>query len=545
MPPVSPGITQRANPPASPADIRKALAGPAIGQWDFTRATMAAMPRIVTISPVASMTYSMGCITSVFSSSARGATTLAVSGRARANVSGMVLIGSMESVRKATADNVVQHADALHDFSAIQDDVDREFDALVDSWVQEHGEYDETRDCLDALVETRAVISAMHAREQRLLARLEAIALTSSEQDAHGESRELAWRSMAAEIAVATRQADRTVQSMMGRATAFVSKLPVTIDALEHDRISIAHAHVILENAMGLPDDALPEYERVTVGRAEETTPGKLAATARLVAARLNTETFEERHAHASEARSVSLRDLDSGMSELIHTLPTAFAAAIFDRLTRQAKAVAATGDPRTRDQLRSDLATDLLLTGEPAAGEGAPHTAADSIRANVSITIPALTLLGSDSEPATMSGRGPIDLDTALGLTTAAPEFTRVLVHPVTGMVIAADTSRPSASLRRYLEARDRHCRFPMCHRDARWCDVDHTVAWEHGGKTVPENLAHLCRGHHSLKHHAGWTVKQTSPGILEWRTPRGDIVAGAAPPGPTFQHQDSPPPF
>jgi hypothetical protein len=146
--------------------------------------------------------------------------------------------------------------------------------------------------------------------------------------------------------------------------------------------------------------------------------------------------------------------------------------------------------------------------------------------------------------------------LDTACRLASTAPELIRVLTDPVTGMVINADNYRPTASLRRYLEQRDRHCQFPVCNRDARYTDIDHTVPWEEGGRTVPENLACLCRGHHTLKHHCGWKVKQTSPGILECTSQLGRVVSDAAPPGPRFEpepppdHQssiddDSPAPF
>ncbi len=442
---------------------------------------------------------------------------------------------------------------------------DLEFDAMVanwsaEQWTAEHGEYDEAQDCLDALLEARAIKASAEAREQQCLARLEAIALASADRSKPGEAEpkrsnvgsnahEIAWRSMVAEIAVATRQADRTVQAMMGQATVLVHDLPAVLDALTCGRISFGHARVILEHALGIEGDALDEYQRLTLDRAEITTPGKLAAAARVAAVRLRAGAFEEQHVRAREARNVSIRDLDNGMSELLHLLPTPFAAAIFDRLTRQAKAVAATGDPRTRDQLRSDLATDLLLVGEPAHGKDAPHTAAEGIRGEVSIVIPALTLLGLGDEPATLAGRGPIDLGTASRLAGMTPELVRVLTHPVTGMVIAADSYRPTASLRRYLAARDCHCRFPSCNRDALWCDLDHTIAWEDGGTTTPDNLAHLCRGHHTLKHHGGWKVRQESPGVLEWTSPLGkvvsaDAIGSASPPVPRFKHEP-PPPF
>lgn len=114
---------------------------------------------------------------------------------------------------------------------------------------------------------------------------------------------------MVAEIAVATRQADRTVQSMMGQATAFVRDLPAVLDALGRGRISFGHARVIQEHAAGIDNDALVEYQRIALDRAESTTPGKLAATAKIAADRLRTETLEECHSRAREARCISIRD--------------------------------------------------------------------------------------------------------------------------------------------------------------------------------------------------------------------------------------------
>jgi hypothetical protein len=225
-------------------------------------------------------------------------------------------------------------------------------------------------------------------------------------------------------------------------------------------------------------------------------------------------------------------------------------AAPIFDRLTQQAKAISHhpcagdgdstdpdTGsgsagggqevrDPRSFDQIRADLACELLLTGQPSGDPDAPHAAGIGIRAEVSVVIPVLSLLGKSADAAIIPEHGPIGLDDAHRLAADAPELIRILTHPVTGMVLAVDTYRPSKRLRDFLHARDGRCRFPVCNRAPNRTEIDHTFDWEYGGKTRPDNLECLCKGDHLLKHHTGWTVKQTAPGILEWTSPMGRTI-------------------
>jgi hypothetical protein len=127
---------------------------------------------------------------------------------------------------------------------------------------------------------------------------------------------------------------------------------------------------------------------------------------------------------------------------------------------------------------------------------------------------------------PAMLAGYGPIGMDDALILAADAPQWVRVLTHPITGMVLTADTYRPSKKLRRFLRIRDGRCRFPICNRPPGRTDIDHTFDWDYGGKTTPDNLECLCRGEHLLKHNSAWTVRQVSPGILEWTSPLGQVI-------------------
>jgi hypothetical protein len=58
--------------------------------------------------------------------------------------------------------------------------------------------------------------------------------------------------------------------------------------------------------------------------------------------------------------------------------------------------------------------------------------------------------------------------------------------------------------------------------------CDIDHNHDHARGGKTQIDNLAHLCRRHHTLKHpdipdaHR-WTARQERDGTITWHSPLG----------------------
>ncbi|WP_243469921.1 HNH endonuclease signature motif containing protein [Klenkia marina] len=90
-----------------------------------------------------------------------------------------------------------------------------------------------------------------------------------------------------------------------------------------------------------------------------------------------------------------------------------------------------------------------------------------------------------------------------------------------------AVDRYTPSAEQVRFVKARDRHCRFPGCHRPAHYVDLDHVIPHDHrrphaGGPTCVTNLICLCRRHHRLKTHApGWTFQMDPDGTLHVTPP------------------------
>lgn len=70
------------------------------------------------------------------------------------------------------------------------------------------------------------------------------------------------------------------------------------------------------------------------------------------------------------------------------------------------------------------------------------------------------------------------------------------------------------TAAQRRAIAARDGCCVFPSCTRPPRWCDAHHLEHREHGGPSVVDNGALLCRFHHRLVHEYGWQLRVDDSG-------------------------------
>jgi hypothetical protein len=103
-----------------------------------------------------------------------------------------------------------------------------------------------------------------------------------------------------------------------------------------------------------------------------------------------------------------------------------------------------------------------------------------------------------------------------------------RVVVKPVIDLAAhrAADAYQVPAGIAEQVELRDRTCVFPYCNRPARGCDKDHVIPYDPDGppgQTSTENLAPLCRLHHRLKTHGGWTYTMLELGVYLWRSPYG----------------------
>jgi len=407
-----------------------------------------------------------------------------------------------------------------------------------------------------------AIVSGLEAVEQRSRqleaerVRLLAEAFDLAAYDSGGEqgsvpsgaSGELAHRAIRAEIATALHVSERTVDRHLAHAHQLAVRFPAVHDALAGGEISSHHAHVIVEAGQiigaGVDPDAVgrrSNYAETVLEGASIMTPADLAARAKRVAERYAETSLDQRHATARRQRRVWVQSRENGMADLVAHLPAAEAYAIKDRLTRVAVQIAefeqAAQAPsgRCRDEIRVDALSELLLRG--GVDEAADGSAVSGIAAVVQVVAPSEMLeieparlpdgqLGDPlwGEAAHLEGYGPIDTATARRLAGEASHWEMIHENPA-GEVLSVDRYRPSEQMRRLLRARDQHCCFPGCRVPAVRCDLDHTVDAARGGPTSTENLAYLCRGHHTLKHHTGWSVRQTGGGSLRWQSPTGRV--------------------
>ena len=79
--------------------------------------------------------------------------------------------------------------------------------------------------------------------------------------------------------------------------------------------------------------------------------------------------------------------------------------------------------------------------------------------------------------------------------------------------------------AIKRALEARDRGCTFPGCHR-THYVDAHHIEHWALGGETTLENLTLLCTQHHRLLHEGGYRIEREPDGALRFHRADARVI-------------------
>ena len=186
----------------------------------------------------------------------------------------------------------------------------------------------------------------------------------------------------------------------------------------------------------------------------------------------------EERHRTAHAQRRVAGTELPDGMGHLAITSTLDQVRLAEHRLTLAARQLRQDGDPRTIDQLKSDLAIDLIV----GRAEGVPTPA--YARPIVNVTVPIQTLMGIADAPGVLSGGTvvPAGLARAIASQPGATWY-RMLTDPAGEMATLSTRSyRPTAPIWRHVVAEYASCFQPTCTKPATESELDHRVPWPQG---------------------------------------------------------------
>jgi hypothetical protein len=385
---------------------------------------------------------------------------------------------------------------------------------------------------VDALGAWDKVIRWATANRDRVLA-----AMWAGQQ---GPSKDKEWARE--DVATALRISPNYATDLLHNATELVNRLPDTLSLLEQGELTTYQARVIAEAVAPLDDNAAAAVQKTAIAKAGLYAGQFRAAVQRAVLA-ADPAGVEERRARAKSGRRVELRALEDGMGSIWTTLAGQDAVAVYRRIDAHARTYS--DSERTADQKRADALVELVTGTRGGSGKKTGPL--------IQVSVALSTLARLDEQPADLDRYGPIAAEVARFLAADESATWRMFLTDDTGRLLfdyGRTTYRPPAALRRFLEARDRTCRFPGCNRRADTCETDHIAQWvEDLGETNELNMHMLSGRHHHAKDDRGWAPTRRPDGSTEWRSPTGHhylVPAATYPVDTSFHEQEpDPPPF
>ncbi|MGK4595958.1 DUF222 domain-containing protein [Amycolatopsis sp. w19] len=393
--------------------------------------------------------------------------------------------------------------------------------------------FKEVNGSLDSLGDNDAVEAAVAASEG--IARLEAVrfrALGRLSRHRDGAS------SVVQEVAFALSVVDGHAAGLVSAAQALTTRLPRTLGLLDAGKVGGYGAMKVATATAWLSDDDARAVDAVLEDRLPDRNSDQIWKAANHAAMTADRDGASRRAERNRGGRRLSIRQGETGVASIeVEDGPVEKVAAAYTRIDREARALRAGGETRTLDQLRADVALDLLLGGQGGKSE----------RSEAFLYLDLNTYLGLNDDPAEMAGHGHIPATLARHIASGSNTvLRRIITDPLSGQVLdlGRDRYRPTAGLDEFVRVRDRECRRPGCHRVAQACDLDHSLPWQHGGHTADSELIDLCRRDHRLKDEPGWNYRLDSDGTLTITTPTGQTY-DSSPPLLHEPRAEEPPPF
>lgn len=336
---------------------------------------------------------------------------------------------------------------------------------------------------------------------------VDSVVLRSSEQVGYA----------AAEVAAALSLTRRSSERQLDFAVCLTRRLSRVWELFSRGELDLGKVRVFDDHLSHLPEDTIDMVlDQILDGAASLTTGqlgwrlGKLVKTADPDGSK---SSYEQ---GLSERNVTTTGNPDHTASLGINSASPERVAAARRFIEKLARRVNTGGDSRTLDQIRNDIALDLL-TGKCV------HGVTTGGRADIRIT--AETLIGVSTEPGELAGFGSVIAEIAEKTVYENVDGEWTFTVTDNGQPVATGTlaRRPTASQQRHLQALYPTCVFPGCRQPAYDCDLDHRKPFSQGGPTHNDNLGPLCRHHHMVRHHAPWQLLKLPNGDHQWTSPLG----------------------
>jgi hypothetical protein len=304
----------------------------------------------------------------------------------------------------------------------------------------------------------------------------------------------------------------RHAESELDFASDLLVRLPSVLRALSDGRIDRAKAKIIVDTTAHLSIVHARHVADTVLEEASRLTTGQLRVRIRRASIDTDPDSVRMQQAKAVDARAFrSWTEPDGTISLEVTGIDPVRGQELADRINRIARGLRRDGESRSMDQLRADIAVDLLC--------GTNHPTVGSVHLNISLD----RLFDPNTRAAAdLAGYGPI-LDDILEQTTNSGSWEWTVDHHRTPIADGHTRRRPTTSQQRKVRHRYPTCIAPGCRTPAVDCDLDHTTPWAESATTDSSQMAPFCRHDHTTRHHTGWTYTHQPDGRIIWKSPLG----------------------
>lgn len=347
-------------------------------------------------------------------------------------------------------------------------------------------------------------------------------------------------RGVAAEIALARRESPHRGHTLLGLAKILRNEMPHTGARLRDGSLSEFRAILLVRETACLTAEhrAFVDEELCADPAAlEGVGTRELVARAKKAAYEIDPASVVRRASNAESDRNVTVRPAPDTMTYVTGLLPVAQGVAVHAALGRDADALRAQGDARTRGQLMADLLVARVTGADLAADAPTP------VPVLVNLTMSDTTLLGGHA-PGQVGADGvapevlPAEIARLLLARTLDANigaWIRQLYVDHTGRLLGMTSKQRcfADGLADFIGQRDLGiCRTPYC--DAPIRHRDHVVAASAGGTTDADNGQGLCEACNHAKQAPNWRQRAIDDirHAVETITPSGHRYRSTAPP-------------